>query len=113
MAIVCSPASPTTRADPLIKAGAAKLINAGGSTAVVVVVSPSASVTGTENATVWSILNIRSGIGVGLKTGAVFVQTMKSKVVVFVAPRLSVPVRVIVVVPAVVGDPEKVQVAVL
>ena len=47
----------------------------------------------------------------GLNTGAVFVQTMKSKVVVLVAPSPSVPVRVIVVVPAVVGVPEKVQVA--
>lgn len=49
----------------------------------------------------------------GLKTGAVFVLTMKSKVVVLVAPRLSVPVRVMVTVPAAVGVPEKVQVAVL
>lgn len=58
IAIVCSPAFATTKADPLMKLGVAKFIKVGGSTAVVVVVSPSASVTGTENATVWSILNI-------------------------------------------------------
>lgn len=46
-----------------------------------------------------------------MKAGAVLVLTMKSNVVVFEAPRLSVPVRVMVTVPAVVGVPEKVQVA--
>lgn len=46
-----------------------------------------------------------------MNTGAVFALTMKSNVVVLDAPFPSVPVRVIVVVPAVVGVPWKDQVA--
>lgn len=85
-------------------------MNEGGSIAVVVVVSPSGSVTAIEKPGVVSILNIWSMIGVGLNTGAAFAQTSKSKVVVLVPPNQSVPVKVIVVVPAVVGVPEKVHV---
>jgi len=57
------------------------------------------------------MLNIWSGIGEIKNTGAEFVRTMKLKVVVFDAPWASVPVRVIVVVPAAVGVPEKERVA--
>jgi len=46
-----------------------------------------------------------------VNTGAEFVRTMKSKVVVLDAPLPSVPVRVIVVVPPAVGVPEKERVA--
>jgi len=46
-----------------------------------------------------------------VNTGAEFVRTIKSKVVVLDAPLPSVPVRVIVVVPPVVGVPEKERVA--
>ena len=52
IAIECYPALPTTIPDPLIKTGEKKFIKTGRSIAVVVVVSPSASVTGAENATV-------------------------------------------------------------
>lgn len=55
MAIVKSPA---TGADPLIKLGVVQLIKLGGSMAVVVMVSPSASKTAIENAGVVSMLNI-------------------------------------------------------
>lgn len=70
----------------MIKLGVVQDMKEGGSIAVVVVVSPSASVTAIEKPGVVSMLNIRSTIGVGLNTGAVFAQTMNLKVVVFVPP---------------------------
>lgn len=70
----------------MIKFGVAQFMNEGGSIAVVVVVSPSGSVTAIEKAGVVSILNIWSMIGVGLNTGAEFAQTVKINVVVFVPP---------------------------
>ena len=97
----------TINPELLVNVGAVKVIKAGGSIAVVVVVSPSRSLTAMRKATVWSRLNIWSGMGETVKIGATFVRTMKSNVVVLDAPLPSVPVRVIVVVPAAVGVPEK------
>ena len=112
MAIECVPALATIKLDPFVNAGAVKVIKAGGSIAVVVVVSPSGSLTAMRKATVWSRLNIWSGMGEIVNTGARFVRTMKLNVVVLDAPLPSVPVRVISVVELPpVGVPEKERVA--
>jgi hypothetical protein len=76
-----------------------------------VIASPSASVEAIAYETVDPTLNYLLVRGFGLKTGAKFPQTVKSITVVLVAPYLSVAVNVTVVVPAVVGVPEKVFVA--
>lgn len=76
-----------------------------------VIASPSASVEAIAYETVDPTLNYLLVRGFGLKTGATFPQTVKSITVVLVAPYLSVAVNVTVVVPAVVGVPEKVFVA--
>ncbi len=78
---------------------------------MIVIASPSASVEAIAYETVDPTLNYLLVRGFGLKTGATFPQTVKSITVVLVAPYLSVAVNVTVVVPAVVGVPEKVFVA--
>jgi hypothetical protein len=103
----------TINPELFVKVGVVQVINAGGSIAVVVVVSPTfGSFTAMRKATVWSMLNIWSLMGEGANTGAAFVRTMKLNVVVLDAPLPSVPVRVISVVELPpVGVPEKERVA--
>jgi hypothetical protein len=75
IAIEYSSASAATVVVPLMKVGEVKERNAGGSTAVVVVTSPSASVTEIENPMVYPTLYIWS-TSAGTNVGAVLTQTM-------------------------------------